>query len=81
MPFPEIERIVYRNNPLTEVVCQLRFPPILSIESELPVKFQDAIREMYPSFQEKVELPLNNISNTKRFSWLFSFTGDEELRI
>jgi hypothetical protein len=29
-------RRIYRKNPLAEVICQLRFPEILSIETELP---------------------------------------------
>ncbi|PWB56016.1 MAG: hypothetical protein C3F13_02845 [Anaerolineales bacterium] len=56
MQFPETERVVYHKNPLIEVICQLRFPPILSIESELPTKFQEAIRGDYPLFNQNVEI-------------------------
>lgn len=33
----------------------MRFPPILRIEAETPVKFQEAIRQDYPLFEEKRE--------------------------
>lgn len=43
-------RCRYRANPLGEVICQLRFPEILSIETTLPAQFQDAIREIFPVY-------------------------------
>lgn len=50
MPFPESERTLYRENTLAEVICQLRFPPILAIASEVPAAFQEAIRAVYPMY-------------------------------
>ncbi|MFZ5905009.1 MAG: TIGR04255 family protein [Chloroflexota bacterium] len=62
MPFPERKRIIYKKNPLERVICQLRFPPILKIETEIPSAFQDKIRKDFPNFLEKsemqVELPI-----------------------
>jgi uncharacterized protein (TIGR04255 family) len=52
MSFPESPRVTYRNNPLETVVCQLRFPPLLRIETELPARFQETIRAEYPIFRE-----------------------------
>lgn len=52
MPFPESPRVIYETNPLEEVICQLRFPPILRIDSEIPAAFQEAIRVQYPLFTE-----------------------------
>jgi uncharacterized protein (TIGR04255 family) len=51
MNFPEFERVIYKHNPLVEVVCQLRFPPILKIAHQEPVEFQDEIRSQYPLFE------------------------------
>jgi uncharacterized protein (TIGR04255 family) len=51
MNLPEFERVIYKRNPLVEVVCQLRFPPILKISHQEPVEFQDEIRLQYPLFE------------------------------
>ena len=52
-PFPESQRVVYRKNPLVEVVCQLRFPAILQIDVEPPAGFQSRIRSEYPVLNDK----------------------------
>lgn len=52
MPIPDSDRIIYGSNPLSEVVCQLKFPIILRIESEAPASFQEAIRHDYPIYKE-----------------------------
>ena len=59
MPFPNTPREIYQNNPLEEVICQLRFPTILSITSTPPVAFQEAIRADYPWFAQQTvpEIP------------------------
>lgn len=51
MHLPEPERVIYDRNPLIDVVCQLRFPPILKISHQEPVEFQDEIRLQYPLFE------------------------------
>lgn len=59
MPFPPAPRVIYEINPLDEVVCQLRFPPILKIDAEPPAAFQELIRADYPTYEHKsaVKLP------------------------
>lgn len=52
MPIPEAERTIYRNNPLFQVICQIRFPSILKIESDSPASFQERIRKEYPIYEE-----------------------------
>ena len=52
MPFPESPRVQYATNPLEVVICQLRFPPVLRIETELPANFQNRVRGQYPLFGE-----------------------------
>jgi len=63
MPFREVRRVIYKKNPLDRVICQLRFPPILKIDTEIPSEFQDKIRKDFPNFLEKpgieVEIPQN----------------------
>lgn len=56
MPFPTSPRVIYKKNPLEQVICQLRFPTILRIDSELPVKFQERVRQEYPILREKNEI-------------------------
>lgn len=58
MLFPESERYVFAKNPLAEVICQLRFPSILSIASKTPADFQEEIRRDYPLYsREEAQLP------------------------
>ncbi len=56
MPFPEVNRVIYKNNPLDKVICQFRFPTILKIESEIPALFQERIRHIFPKFTELSEI-------------------------
>jgi uncharacterized protein (TIGR04255 family) len=51
MYFPESDRVIYERNPLMQVACQLRFPPILKIAHQEPFDFQDQIRSQYPLFE------------------------------
>ena len=55
--FPPTQRVHYARSPLTEVVCQLRFPPVLRIEGELPATFQERIRELFPLFERGPAMP------------------------
>lgn len=57
-------RCIYDRNPLAEVICQLRFPEILSIETELPAAFQEQIREVFPRYTLRKEgLPGKQTNN------------------
>jgi uncharacterized protein (TIGR04255 family) len=47
---------VYRQTPLTEVVCQVRFPATLRIDTELPAVFQAQLSGDYPEFLETAEI-------------------------
>ena len=51
--FSKEERCIYRKNQLQEVICQLRFPEILSIGVNVPAAFQDAIRDEYPQYSAR----------------------------
>lgn len=55
MPFPDKKRIIYNKNPLDQVICQLRFPPILKIDTEIPVEFQEKIRKDFPRYMDMIE--------------------------
>lgn len=57
-------RVKYRKNQLGEVVCQLRFPQILTIETNIPADFQEAIREEFPIYSVRQEAPPPRLSGT-----------------
>lgn len=61
-------RVIYENNQLGEVICQLRFPEILTIQAELPAKFQDAIRAEFPRYMLRKE---NTGSDRQRNNYQF----------
>ena len=50
MLFSKHPRTAYANAPAHEVICQLRFPAILTINDNAPAEFQEAIREDFPQF-------------------------------
>ncbi len=54
-------RCKYENNQLADVICQLRFPEILSINTTIPDKFQDLIRDEYPLYSARKEAPAPKI--------------------
>jgi uncharacterized protein (TIGR04255 family) len=58
MPFPEAPKVIYDKNPLDLVICQLRFPPILKIDAEIPADFQDLVRRQFPNFNETAEVAI-----------------------
>lgn len=55
--FSNEARCHYRKNQLGEVICQLRFPQILSIETNVPADFQEAIRAAFPGYSCRKETP------------------------
>ncbi len=61
MAFPEVSRARYEISPLDEVVCQLKFPPILRIEAELPAAFQERVRADFPLFETVEATPPANL--------------------
>lgn len=58
MLFPDSPRVVFNQNPLVEVICQLRFPTILEIGSTEPAAFQSIIRKKYPLYQKNEMQPI-----------------------
>jgi uncharacterized protein (TIGR04255 family) len=84
MLFPEIERVVYKKKILDKVICQLRFPPILRIDTEIPAEFQGKIIDEYPLYKEKKEYrqinfgpqfaqePMANVSTTSNIHEFYS---------
>ncbi len=65
MPFPEYNRVLFKKNPLDRVMCQLKFPPILKIDTEIPVGFQEGIKDLLPNFQETSEFHVDMPASVK----------------
>lgn len=62
--FSNENRCIYRNNQLAEVVCQLRFPEILTIQVSLPAAFQESIRDEFPVYSARKETPAPKLAGT-----------------
>ncbi len=62
--FSQEARCRYGRNPLAEVICQLRFPEILTIEANTPVDFQEAIRQEFPVYALRKEMAAPKVTGT-----------------
>lgn len=62
MLFSDRPRSHYPNAQVHEVICQLRFPTILSINTVEPAEFQEAIREEFPQYVRRQETPAPKVA-------------------
>lgn len=62
----EVKQVRYSNPPLVETVFELRFPPILKIDTETPDKFQDMIRHRFPGYEVKNEIQQQIVGNVNQ---------------
>ena len=53
MLYSDHPRVHYDKAQLAEVICQFRFPVILSIGAREPVDFQEAVRSLLPRYAVK----------------------------
>lgn len=74
--FSQESHCIYHKNQLAEVICQLRFPQILSIETQLPDTFQEAIRDLFPVYACLKEGLPGKQTNNHQFS-----TADKVWRV
>ena len=83
MALPEAERVIYEIHPLEEVICQVRFPRILKLETEPPVGFQERIQADYPVYKPNQSASLGGLPQplaeimSREFSSSFSRHGHE----
>lgn len=82
MEFPQRDRVIYGRNPLVEVICQIRFPAILEIDSKIPADFQKGLRQDYPHVEisESVGLDLKSESRISDFprQRTYAFVSDDK---
>lgn len=59
---PQAAEIHLQNSPITEVVAQVRFPPLLSVLKEPPADFQELIRQRFPQLtrENTAQVAINN---------------------
>ena len=57
MLFSDRPRTHYPNAPVHEVICQLRFPTILTINNVEPADFQEKIRDTFPQYARRQDVP------------------------
>lgn len=62
MLYSDNPRVHYGKAQLAEVICQFRFPAILSVGAREPVDFQEAVRSMFPRYAAKEERPAPKIT-------------------
>ena len=62
MLFSDNPRVHYNKSPLVEVICQFRFPAILSIGANEPADFQEAIRSSFPRYAVRQDQPSPKIT-------------------
>lgn len=55
--FEQTARMRYENSPLLEVICQIRFPTILSVSAKEPAEFQEAVRGAFPRYLVRQDQP------------------------
>lgn len=56
MLFSGHPRTTYHKAPVQEVICQLRFPTILTINTVEPADFQEAIRAEFPQYARRQDM-------------------------
>lgn len=49
--FPQVKEVPLGRSPLKEVICQVRFPPLLRIVNEQPVDLQERVRARFPQIE------------------------------
>lgn len=62
--FSQEARCIYGRNQLDQVICQLRFPEILSIGVNVPAQFQEEIRDEFPRYSANKNAPAPRITGT-----------------
>ena len=66
MLYSDHPRVHYDKAQLAEVICQFRFPVILSIGAREPVDFQEAVRSLLPRYAVKEDRPAPKITRPPR---------------
>lgn len=79
---PRVEPVEFERNFIKTVVCELRFPTLLELETQKPVNFQKALRKEYPLYEAKLNVSVelggtttsahNHVMHSKDRGWAVS---------
>jgi len=58
---PEEKSVRYETNFIETAVCEVRFPTLLELENTPPVKFQTALRKLYPFYSVEQAVSIGNM--------------------
>ena len=58
------QRVIYKSNPLVEVIAAVRYPPILALIQEPPSEFQRAFAEQYPLSEVNQTISISAMVNS-----------------
>ena len=91
MKIKKLKRVVFKRNPIVEIIGQIKFPQNAEIQNGLPVKFQKEVSRDFPFFEtqelKSVSFELeNNLKNSRvrpeNSSYLFNFLSEnKKLRV
>lgn len=78
--FSDESRCFYGRNQLGEVICQLRFPEILTINTNAPAEFQEAVRGQFPLYAvQKEAIPRNPGAPALPSGMNYQFATEDQL--
>ncbi len=87
LDFPPVDEVPLQNAPVAEVICQVRFPPILRINAEQPVDFQEAVRDRFPQLelQQGLKVQFDPLANVEPLaqteSRVYRFKAEDDSRM
>ncbi len=64
--FPIVERKVFKNNFLKDVIVELRFPTFLRLKESEPVGISEAIRSQFPIYDPSQQMQMTPLGTTDR---------------
>lgn len=66
--FEQKTEIKLKKAPLDEVICQVKFSPILSISRDVPIEFQEMVRQRFPKYEaiQNFVLQVPGIGSTEK---------------
>lgn len=68
LQLPTPARVRYARNTIRQVVCEIRFPTLLELETETPVQIQKALRKEYPGYSKELSVQFSPTNEPQSIS-------------